>query len=555
MKPRSIALLFSIRALTTVTCCLLLTAPTVVNAQEVIYVDADAVGSNDGSSWANAFADLHSVLMASESGQEIWVAEGTYGVPNYEWPQLEATFYLRSGVTVLGGFSGTETDRSERYPLRHTTILSGHPAGGTALSVVTVVDADSSAILDGFTISHGNAAAGWSGHLEAKSGGGVFILNGSPILRNLVFVNNYAAVNGGAIANYGGNPLITDCTFLNNTAGTEHGDGGAISSRGGFLTVVNSRFQGNAARGYDNRLSGSGEGGAISIVDGGAAIVNSLFAHNETSGIPGAPRFRANGRAQGGAIYVSAGSTLWVTNSTFVENHLREDDIVDREGGGVYVSPAFQSTPAAAATIRNSIFWGNHTEEIFGEADVSHAIIEDGYPGVSISTRDPQLDSLFQFNVNSPAADAGLDDWLPSDSLDLDSDGDTLEPLPIDALGGRRIVGNAVDLGFYENQSVVPTDIDPDEFPTARLVSVYPNPASVVARISLNTSGIDPGSIVLRDALGRPVQIIFEGLGSLGQQAQGRRLWFSVEGLATGIYFLTITSSEGATVVPVAVVR
>ena len=47
-------------------------------AQLVFFVDADATGANDGSTWADAFADLRDALAASTPGDEIWVAEGTY---------------------------------------------------------------------------------------------------------------------------------------------------------------------------------------------------------------------------------------------------------------------------------------------------------------------------------------------------------------------------------------------------------------------------------------------------------------------------------------------
>ena len=48
-------------------------------ADGVIYVDADATGLGNGSTWGNAFTDLQSALDAVPmAGDQIWVAEGVY---------------------------------------------------------------------------------------------------------------------------------------------------------------------------------------------------------------------------------------------------------------------------------------------------------------------------------------------------------------------------------------------------------------------------------------------------------------------------------------------
>ncbi len=44
----------------------------------IVHVKHDATGANTGANWANAHVDLQSALAAAVSGDEIWVAVGTY---------------------------------------------------------------------------------------------------------------------------------------------------------------------------------------------------------------------------------------------------------------------------------------------------------------------------------------------------------------------------------------------------------------------------------------------------------------------------------------------
>ena len=54
----------------------LITANSMVYAG-IIYVKHDASGTNDGSSWENAFTDMQSAFTDAVSGDQIWVAAGT----------------------------------------------------------------------------------------------------------------------------------------------------------------------------------------------------------------------------------------------------------------------------------------------------------------------------------------------------------------------------------------------------------------------------------------------------------------------------------------------
>ncbi len=88
---------------------------------QVKYVKKDATGSNNGSSWANAFTDLQSALPANTCNDlfDVYVSSNTYkpAVSN-----VNISFQIPSGMQIYGGFTGNEKNINERnLALIHTT--------------------------------------------------------------------------------------------------------------------------------------------------------------------------------------------------------------------------------------------------------------------------------------------------------------------------------------------------------------------------------------------------------------------------------------------------
>src|SRR5262245_49553430 len=206
---------------------------------------SDTTGTNDGSSWANAFTSLQSALTnaAVHSGDQIWVARGTYTPTS--GTDRTISFVLDAGVAVYGGFAGTETALSQRNVATNVTTLSGEigkPGDNSdnSFHVVTSSGLDKTAILDGFTISAGNANGDVSQQLHL--GGCLYNNSSSPTLTDLTFSGNFAGTGGGMANDNHSSPTLTSVTFSGNHADS----GGGLYNVASSPTLTNVTFSGNS---------------------------------------------------------------------------------------------------------------------------------------------------------------------------------------------------------------------------------------------------------------------------------------------------------------------
>jgi len=101
----------------------------------IIYVSQSATGSNQGTSWTDAYLDLQDAFEVARSDDQIWVAAGRY-TPDRGTKDRTKSFTIPDGVELYGGFAGTESDPSERNIDANPTILSGDLLGNDNLSLV-----------------------------------------------------------------------------------------------------------------------------------------------------------------------------------------------------------------------------------------------------------------------------------------------------------------------------------------------------------------------------------------------------------------------------------
>jgi hypothetical protein len=253
---------------------------------KVIYVKADAAGSNNGESWGNAYTDLRAALTASVANDEVWVAQGTYKPVSSAI--RGASFDMKRNVGLYGGFAGTESERGQRSWRTNPTILSGD-IGTTGVgtdNVYRVVNGHTAA-LDGFTIQDFCTNGMFNSNCSPtvtncifKDGNGtsaycVYNYNGSvPTLTNCVFSggNNPFGSGGGMYNRSGCNVTVVNCAFADNTAKY----GGGIYNDTTTVTLLSCTFSGNSAD--------SGGGSGMYNYRGTLRMTNCIFWDNVESG-------------------------------------------------------------------------------------------------------------------------------------------------------------------------------------------------------------------------------------------------------------------------------
>ena len=373
------------------------------------YVDGDVAISGNGKSWDEAFRSLKEALTAALEGHEIWVAEGTY-IPGLD---RSDNFELKPGVAVYGGFNGTETSLDQRNIRSNVTILSGDITGNDVgfvnneENVYHVIIGSPNAILDGFTITGGNA----NGIYPDDSGGGVFALYNSPLfISNCIISTNSASWGGGLWNN--GLTTIKNCLIVNNRA-----------SRGGGLVniapleIFNSTTTNNEAYNY---------GGAIYNEGAPISVKNCIFWNNVS---PTANEIYN----REDIIYVRFSNISGGTDGILNEFG---GDVLDN-GGNIDVDPQF--------------FDPDGNDNIIGNAD-DNFHLSYGSPCINSGTNDG-LTSDGTTDIGATiAVTVGLTDWAGR-PCNFSSIQGAIDDVNNAELGGSVLVSSGI---YYENPTIYP---------------------------------------------------------------------------------------------------
>lgn len=270
------------------------------------------------------------------AGDEIWVAAGTY--------LNDGTMALKPGVSIYGGFFGTETAISQRamvsggkpWEFVNPTILDGDNE-----SIRGIVTAPSTVVsyIDGLTITKCDMINAE----ENITGVGAAVM-ANWVMQNCIvsfntFKNSINQIRGAGVYVKGGKLL--NCYIHHNQA--IKGTTGTGSTYGGGIGFAYNENPSTVVKGcvIESNISTSVGGGMANLDGTGGSIEDCIFKSNSCEA--------GNGGAIGTSASATAGNGLVLKNNQFLEN------TAFGNGGAVY----YWLFPEVNTTIENSTFIGN----------------------------------------------------------------------------------------------------------------------------------------------------------------------------------------------------
>ncbi|MDB4162189.1 hypothetical protein N9772_07470, partial [Bacteroidia bacterium] len=362
-------------------------------AYNLYFVKTTGNNSNAGTSWATAKNDLQNAIDVAISGDEIWIAAGTYKPTKIPGSTGNSTsrdvaFHINKNLKIYGGFAGTETSLSQRNISENPVTLSGDIGTiGTntdnCYHVVITKGLNNTSLIDGLTIRDGYSSS--SGNISWSGNG------------------TYYRENGAGMVNYQSAVILNNLIICNNTSvHSTKGKGGGLYNDQANIKVYNSVIYSNIS---------SQQGGGVYNTTSNSKFYNTTFYENIGS--------------NGGAMFNNNNSPI-VNNCIFWKN--KKGTSISSAGSDIS-----GGTPTVIYCItQNNSNFSSGTGIVNNQSPLfTNASDPDGADNVWM-TKDDGL----KLKSTSPAVDAGLNSVISGYSTDI--------------LGTTRVMNTTVNMGAYE---------------------------------------------------------------------------------------------------------
>ena len=364
----------------------------VSNIHSQVFVNQNATGNNDGTSWSDAFSNLQDAINNAPTGSQLWIATGNY-TPSLSSQPDSNFFSIDNTLELYGGFAGTETMLSQRDWTTNITTLNGDVNGDdvefnfnlfrtdNAIHVMVIGSTASGTIIDGLTIKGGDArtdavpngttdfspwrAGGiWvNSPMEIKncniqqcsgSFGSAFYYRGSGnnnnelIMENCIIQNNNSVQGAVTLFNLN-SPVIRNSIFRLNYAST-FGGGLIFGNTNGFVEDCT----------FEENENGSSIGGGILIFQNSGNTIPSPLVEIRKS------EFLSNTAYFGGGLCFNnffPNSQIILDSCEFKKNAALSNTTTGGLAGGLFIQNLEDTFSGAntslSATITNCIFEEN----------------------------------------------------------------------------------------------------------------------------------------------------------------------------------------------------
>jgi hypothetical protein len=376
-------------------------------AMNNVYVDQNASGTKNGTSWADAYTtvthatDFINNKCLPNSNDVIHIAQGNY--------KEGAEIVINHPITIKGGYpTGGGVQDIDNNP----TMIDGNHSH----RVLKANHTTGTLFIDGLSIQNGRL----SGNNNAEGAGinttGNLTLNSVTVSNNTASSSSNSNSSGGGIYTNSGNITLTNSLVSNNTASSfsassfSFSDGGGIYTSSGNITLTNSLVSNNTASSFS-----SSDGGGIYTNIGNIALINSLVINNTASSTSFSPF--------GGGIFT--GNGINNQNLILFQNSIMWGNTKSTDDGSTFSASEYHFLNPVNLTINHSLI---KSQNPTGTANIDATII--GFDPLFID----EANGNFGLQKNSVLVNTG-DDMVNTSTLDL--------------LGNSRKNGD-IDIGPYE---------------------------------------------------------------------------------------------------------